>query len=387
MAGVSLLRIASSVWRNASPAVLDPPPPGYLLPATDQSSVVGRQSSDGSPWPFVSVLVLNWNGRRILPACLEALALTDYPAGRWEAIVVDNASTDGSLEEAERAHPWLRTQRNRENWGFGRGYNGAMAAAPGPYIVLLNSDTRVRPDWLQALVNAVETDDRIGAATAKLIYPPESPNAGRIQNAGGLLLANGSGRDRGTVLRDGRWIQEQDEGQYDRREEVFYFSGGGALLRKAALDDAGLFDPRFFMYYEDLDLSWRLRLRGWKVLYVPDAVIVHEHAASSQEWSPLFVYNVDRNRPLMLLKLAPLSLALREMGRYGLEFMVNCARVLWWAVTQRQRGPHAARAKLQARVLFSWLRDAPGILVERVRIQRQRLVPDSAIARWMIESS
>jgi hypothetical protein len=156
------------------------------------------------------------------------------------------------------------------------------------------------------------------------------------------------------VVRDGRVEHEPDRGQYDRQEEVFYFNGAAALLRKAALADAGSLDPRYFMYYEDLDLSWRLRLRGWKVLYVPQAVVEHEHAASSGEWSPLFLYEVLRNRPLMLLKLAPWPLASREVGRHVASLGLNAARVLYWALTRRQRGPHAARARIEALVLLSW---------------------------------
>jgi GT2 family glycosyltransferase len=334
--------------------------------------------------PFVSVLVLNWNGKALLPRCLAALAQTEYPAGRWETVVVDNASTDESLEDAVAAFPWITPWRNPANWGFARGYVAPIAAAAGEYVVLLNSDTRVRPGWLGALVGAAEADPLVGAASAKLIFPPDSPNAGRIQNAGGLLLGDGSGRDRGTLVQDGRVVYEPDRGQYDRQEEVFYFNGAATLLRKAALEDAGSLDPRYFMYYEDLDLSWRLRLRGWKVLYVPQAVVEHDHAATSGEWSPLFLYEVERNRPLMLLKLAPWPLALRETGRYAAELGLNATRVLYWAVTRRQRGPHAARARHQARVVWSWLRDLPGVLAERRRIRRLRRLPDAQIARWMI---
>jgi hypothetical protein len=334
--------------------------------------------------PFVSVLILNWNGARLLPPCLDALAETDYPDGRWETVVVDNASTDGSAEAAQQAFPWIGVRRNAGNWGFARGYNRAIAAAPGPYVVLLNSDTRVRPGWLRALVDAAEADSAIGAVTAKCIFPPDSPHAGKIQDAGGLVLANGAGRNRGTYARASQVFHEEDRGQYDRREEVFYFCGAAALLRKRALDDVGLMDERFFMYYEDLDLSWRLRLRGWRIIYVPEAVVEHAHAASSGEWSPLFTYNVDRNRPLMLLKVAPLSLASGEIARYAAEFTVNCLRVLYWALTRHQRGPHAARTRLQARVLASWLRDAPGVLLDRRRIQRTRRVSDAEIAKWML---
>ncbi len=198
-----------------------------------------------------------------------------------------------------------------------------------------------------------------------------------------MLLADGSGRDRGTILRDGHWQQDLDSGQYDLPEEVFYFCGAGALLRKAALADVGLFDERYFMYYEDLDLSWRLRLRGWRIRYVPGAVVEHLHAASSGEWSPFFTFQVERNRILMLLKLAPAPLALQELVRFIAEFALNCVRVLASAVAKGQRGPHAARTKLQARVLLSWLHDLPGVLAERRRVRASRKLPDSAIAAWM----
>ena len=333
--------------------------------------------------PFVSVLVLNWNGAHLLTPCLEALFETAYPTGAWEAVLVDNASTDGSPDDAMRRFPMLRLHRNPQNWGFARGYNGAISAAPGPYVALLNSDTRVRPGWLRALVGAAAADRRAGAATAKLIYPPGSANAGRIQNAGGLLLTDGSGRDRGTVLRDGQWEQERDCGQYDSPVEVFYFCGAAALLRKAALEDVGLFDERYFMYYEDLDLSWRLRLHGWRVIYVPDAVVEHQHAASSGEWSPFFTFQVERNRMLMLLKLAPATLALRELARFVVEFGLNCAHVLASAVGRHQRGPRAARTKLQARVALSWMRDLPEVLLERRRVRASRTLSDAAIKAWM----
>ncbi|NCV22996.1 MAG: glycosyltransferase family 2 protein, partial [Chloroflexi bacterium] len=150
----------------------------------------------GAVTPFVTVVVLNWNGLRLLPPCLEAVAQTDYPAGQWETVVVDNASTDGSAEWVEANHPWVRVRRNPGNWGFGRGNNPAMRDAPGPFVVLLNSDTRVRPGWLRALVETMDAEPRAGAATAKLLFPDDGPRRGQIQNAGGMLLPDGSGRDR-----------------------------------------------------------------------------------------------------------------------------------------------------------------------------------------------
>ena len=324
------------------------------------------------------MLVLNWNGARLLPRCLEALSRTDYSSGRWEVVVVDNNSSDDSVEAAQRDFPWIKVSRHPANLGFGKGYNPAIRRAQGEYVALLNLDTRVRPAWLKELVRAAEMDPRVGATTAKLLFPTDGPLAGRIERAGGQLLADGSGRDRGQL--------EVDRGQYDTQEEVFYFAGSASLLRKAALQDSGLFDERYFMYYEDVDLSWRLRLRGWKIVYVPTAVVEHEHAASSGEWSPLFIFNVDRNRQLMLFKLAPWPLALREAARYVAEWALNCARVAFWAATRRQRGPHAARARLQARVIASWLWDLPGVLGDRAAIRSERRAARGVVERWLERS-
>ncbi|RLT36700.1 MAG: glycosyltransferase family 2 protein, partial [Chloroflexi bacterium] len=199
----------------------------------------------GSVTPFVTVVVLNWNGLRLLPPCLGAVAQTDYPAGQWETVVVDNASTDGSAEWVEANHPWVRVRRNPGNWGFGRGNNPAMRDAPGPFVVLLNSDTRVRPGWLRALVDTMAAEPRAGAATAKLLFPDDGPRRGRIQNAGGMLLPDGSGRDRGTVVDAGRVSHEPDDGRYDAREEVFFFCGAAVMLRKSALEEVGYFDERY----------------------------------------------------------------------------------------------------------------------------------------------
>ena len=368
----------------------------------------------GTVTPFVTVVVLNWNGLRLLPPCLEAVAQTDYPAGHWETVVVDNASTDGSAEWVEANHPWVRVRRNPGNWGFGRGNNPAMRDAPGPFVVLLNSDTRVRPGWLRALVDTMAAEPRAGAATAKLLFPDDGPRRGQIQNAGGMLLPDGSGRDRGTVVDAGRVSHEPDDGRYDVREEVFFFCGAAVMLRKSALEEVGYFDERYFMYYEDLDLSWRLRMHGWNVVFAPDAVVQHEHAASSGEWSPLFTYNVERNRPLMLMKLAPWRLAVTEAGRYVAELGLNVARVAYWAIRHRQRGPlpHpslrspsppdlyarssqspsppdenalrlVSRTRMQARVVWSWLRDLPGVLRDRRAIKASRRVPDGVITQWM----
>ncbi|MFZ0215076.1 MAG: glycosyltransferase family 2 protein, partial [Candidatus Dormiibacterota bacterium] len=257
--------------------------------------------------PAVSVIIVNYNGLHQLDACLDALRGQEV-AGGFDVTVVDNASQDGSVAHLRRDHRWVRLITCTRNLGFAAASNLAMRAVAGEHLVLLNTDTRVRPGWLAALVDTVEQDARIGAVTGKLVFA-DRPDV--IQNAGGLLLSDGSGGDRGTG--------EHDDGQYEQAEEVFAFCGAAALLRRAALEDVGTFDDSFFMYYEDTYLSWRLRLRGWRVEYDPRAVVDHDHSATSGEWSDFFLFHVDRNRLLMILKNAPPALVATSFSSLGLR--------------------------------------------------------------------
>jgi len=206
-----------------------------------------------------------------------------------------------------------------------------------------------------------------------------------IQNAGTLILRDGSGRDRGALVRGTEVFQEDDKGQYDRREEVFAGCGAALLLRKAMLEDVGIFDDDFFMYYEDMDLSWRMRRRGWKVVYVPDAVVCHVHAASSVEWSPLFLFHVERNRLLMLSKNAPLGLAVSEHARYFASVALNLGRygrsLLFRAPDRSAAG---ARARIQLRVAASLLRLLPSTLAKRRALARREVVPSTKLLNWMV---
>ena len=462
--------------------------------------------------PFVSVVVLNYNGLRFLERCLGSLLQLDYPSDRYEVVVVDNASSDGSAEIAERGFPGVRVIRNNRNLGFAGGNNVAMRTAHAEYIALLNNDTWVTRQWLARLVEAAEHDHRIGACTSKLIFlhdrirlrlettpfrpsewglpdrrelgvrildarviqgeasreaeyldgfygvepsvegpfrwsaavatiglpvlrdggevglqlvaaAPRPNDAGTrltiraaghvfgtwelgsrpclievpvpswlvqqavpvIQNAGTLILRNGAGRDRGTFVVGSEAYQEDDLGQYNRIEEVFAGCGAALLLRKAMLDDVGLFDEDFFMYYEDMDLSWRARRRGWKIVYVPEATVRHAHAASSVEWSPLFLYHVERNRLLMLAKNAPAALALREHLRYVGEVSLNLARCARSSLLRpSDRAVLAGRVAIQLRVIASLLCQLPRTLAKRQQLGKRELVPASKLLRWMV---
>jgi GT2 family glycosyltransferase len=196
-----------------------------------------------------------------------------------------------------------------------------------------------------------------------------------LNNAGGMVFRDGYGADRA--------YQELDRGQYQRPEEVFTFCGGAVLLRTEALREAGLFDEDFFLYYEDTDLSWRLRALGWSIRYQPSALVRHIHSASSVEWSPLFTFHTDRNRLLMLTKNARAGLAVREVLRYPVTTVKYIGRDLLRARYARRRPP-VRPTLLRLRVLGSYLRLLPKMLARRYRLAARARVGRKHLERWLV---
>jgi GT2 family glycosyltransferase len=195
-----------------------------------------------------------------------------------------------------------------------------------------------------------------------------------VNNAGSIVFDDGYGGDRGYL--------EPDDGQYDAAAEVFAWCGGSVLLRPGYLADVGLFDQRFFLYYEDTDLSWRGQLRGWRYRYVPDAVARHVHAASTGEGSPVFQHYVERNRLLMLTKDAPRDLVVRAVWRYLLATLSYARRDIVRPLLRLHR-PSPEQVRRRTASFAGFLRLAPAMLVDRRRIRRRGLVGDADIRAWL----
>jgi GT2 family glycosyltransferase len=447
--------------------------------------------------PLVTVVVLNWNGAHLLPDCLRGLAAQNLPDGQVATWVVDNASTDGSMELLADQFPWVRAIANDSNDGFAGGNNLALREVATPFVALINNDARPEPDWLRRLLEPFSEPgaERLGAVSAKIVflprflavelatpgfvpgtldtrelgvrvyqvtvdgedvtervlwdrvaYGPEGEGPGRFRwtrPAGMLLIpvdrdpahegplrlglrvaaettkaveltwSGGSGGGKAEpepvdlevevpagvpladvlnnagsmVFRDGygadRAYQELDRGQYQTPEEVFAFCGGSVCFRTEALRQAGVFDDDFFLYYEDTDLSWRLRSLGWRIRYQPAAVARHIHSASSVEWSPLFVFHTDRNRLLMLTKNARAGLAAREVLRYPLTTASLALREVARARHTRRRPP-VRPTLLRLRVLGSYVRLLPAMLARRRRIAARASVDRKRLERWLV---
>jgi GT2 family glycosyltransferase len=210
----------------------------------------------------------------------------------------------------------------------------------------------------------------------EVTIPASVPTWDVINNAGSKVYSDGYGADRA--------YQEVDRGQYDRAEEVFAFCGGSVCLRTEALREVGLFDDDFFLYYEDTDLSWRLRSAGWTIRYEPASVTRHVHSASAGEWSPLFVFHVDRNRLLMLTKNATLARAAREILRYPLTTASLATRELARS-RHTHRRPPIRPTLLRLRVTASYLRLLPRMLARRRTLTRAATIPRRTLeSHWLI---
>jgi GT2 family glycosyltransferase len=436
--------------------------------------------------PLVSVIVVNFNGKPYLGPFLESLMQQTYP--KYEIIVVDNGSADGSASFIRDNFPHVRLICSEKNLGFTGGNNLGMRAARGRLYALINNDTVVEPDWLYYLVSEMESDSKIGAVGSKIIffkpylnftidlptfcpakmgglsdhrnlgllmdensgidgcsyhkpvfcagfYNPEYINemvvrwtmghaefmfpvdrkdgdaalrlvvAGGKENSGsrfsvkldGELLGERTlGKDFAEFLfnipvkkvqeksfyllnnaasfLDGkgnagdRGIYQPDRGQFDESEDVEALCGCSMLIRKEALQKIGYFDEDFFMYYEDTDLSWRMRRHGFRLRYQPLSVVNHIHAGTSREGSSVFIFYVTRNRILMTLKNASLK-------DNVIIFLVECGQNLRLAyrwLRAIKDGPIAAQIgkelKIRLRVYLSLFKLAPRMILKRLRL-------------------
>ena len=223
--------------------------------------------------PRVSIVILNWNGRHHLEPCFSTLRRLDYPEDRFEVVLVDNGSDDGSQEEARSKHSWVRLVENDRNVGFSAGCNqGATVAAEGDLdpevLVFLNNDIHVDEGFLRELVAPVVRGEAV-ATTAKMM----SWDGKVLNSAAGGMNFHGIGIQRG-YLRD-------PDPKYDQPRKTLFACGGAMAMDREAYFDVGGFDEEFFAYYEDVDLGWRTWVHGHEVRYVPSALCYHHHSSTS----------------------------------------------------------------------------------------------------------
>ena len=235
--------------------------------------------------PLVSVIVVNFNGRSYLPICFDSLQKT-VPSD-VELIFVDNQSTDDSVLYMQTHFPDVKIILNDENNGYAGGNNLGVAQACGEFVVILNPDTAVQPGWLSALINPLQRDATIGMTTPRILLldqPDTFNTAGNVVHLSGITLCRGMG---------------QPKQAFGETAVISAVSGAAFAMRKVLFEEVGGFDPQFFMYMEDTDLSLRVQLAGYQLLYVPQSVVLHDYTL---KLGPHKTYYQERNRYLMLLK-------------------------------------------------------------------------------------
>lgn len=251
--------------------------------------------------PKVAVVILNWNGRKHLEQFLPSVTAATYE--NFEVIVADNGSTDNSLSFLQLHYPGIRTILFKENYGFAKGYNEALKQVKADYYVLLNSDVEVQPGWLEPMVELLEKDRSIAACQPKILSWHNKKLFEYAGAAGGWLDKYGYPFAKGRVFD----ICEEDKGQYDQSEPIFWASGASLFIRPAVYHAVKGFDEYFFAHQEEIDLCWRIQLAGHKIYSCPSSVVYHVGGGTLPKGNSLKTYLNFRNNRIMLSKNLPLS--------------------------------------------------------------------------------
>jgi GT2 family glycosyltransferase len=324
----------------------------------------------------VSVILRNWNGKKYLGTCLSALEKQTYP--NYEIIFVDDGSTDGSVEFVRENFPSVKLITNdKPDLGSAACANIGIEASSGDYIAVIDVDTDNEPDWLEKLVDVMESGDDIGMCGSKLL---NYDNHKIIDFAGELIY-----KDFSFI---GRGLNELDEGQYDNVEEIFGPMAAAALYRKAMFEVTGLFDVDYYTYPDDFDMGWRGRIAGWKCMFVPTARVYHVHSAIGGVGSLSKAYHLEKNRILMMIKNAPMDKVIFSVP-YALIRYFTLARGL-----KSKKGSAAKMAKSFSKtemittLIKAWIQaflEIPRELKKRQKVQATRKVSRAEMLRWFKE--
>jgi hypothetical protein len=255
--------------------------------------------------PKVAIVILNWNGRNFLEQFLPAVVRTTCT--NLDIIVADNGSVDDSLQFLEQHYPSVRLIRFNQNHGFAKGYNEALKQVEAEYYAILNSDVEVSPDWLLPMISLLEKDKTIAACQPKLLSYNHLLAGKKIFEyagaAGGWLDKYGYPFAKGRLFD----ICEEDHGQYDQAEPIFWASGAALFIRARVFHEMNGFDEYFFAHQEEIDLCWRIQLAGYKIYSCPSAVVYHVGGGTLPKGNSLKTYLNFRNNKIMLSKNLPLS--------------------------------------------------------------------------------
>ena len=251
--------------------------------------------------PNVAIVILNWNGQKYLEQFLPSVLSTNY--ADYKVVVADNGSADDSVAFLEKNYPGIRLIRFTQNYGFAKGYNEALKQVDADYYVILNSDVEVQPGWLQPMVDLLEKDKHIAACQPKLLSYNDKKMFEYAGGAGGWLDKYGYPFAKGRIFD----ISEEDHGQYNEAEPIFWASGAALFIRSSVFHEMKGFDAYFFAHQEEIDLCWRIQLAGYKIYSCPASVVYHVGGGTLPKGNSLKTYLNFRNNRIMISKNMPLS--------------------------------------------------------------------------------
>lgn len=272
----------------------------------------------------VAVVILNWNGKALLEQFLPSV-IAHTPSDKADIVVADNGSTDDSVEMLRVRFPQVRLLLLDKNYGFAEGYNRALRDIDTPYSVLLNSDVEVSPGWLDAPLKALDEQPDIAAAQPKILAQRNKSYFEYAGACGGFMDRYGYPYCRGRLLH----VIEKDNGQYDTPVDVLWATGACLFIRTAIYKQEGGLDGRFFAHQEEIDLCWRLRSRGYRLVCTPQSVVYHVGGATLNVESPHKTYLNFRNNLLMVYKNSSETDIKRVMrARFFLDYLAALKFVL-----------------------------------------------------------
>lgn len=311
--------------------------------------------------PAVTAILVNWNGREWLPGVLDSLRRQREVTLR--IVVVDNASQDGSADWLVEHAPDVTLVRNAANLGFAGGVNRGLAEATSPFVMLVNPDVSLPPDYAATLARVLESRPETGSATGTLVLPD-----GRIDSTGHIAYRNGGAgnRDHGLPIASCQRAEVN---------EVFGVCAAAAVYRMAALHDAELqggdvLSELFFAYLEDVDLDWRLRWRGWIAVHVPAAVATHHRSGTGARRQAFVRRHIVKNHPALVTRQFPAGWLLRNAGALAVMGVMHTAMY----------GSASPRALLG---LADFLRLGPRLLRQRAEIRKRRRITPAQMRRWL----
>ncbi|MAG52614.1 MAG: glycosyl transferase [Nanoarchaeota archaeon] len=315
--------------------------------------------------PLVSVVVLNWNGKDHIEECLGTLFKQSYK--NYEVIVVDNGSEDGSNLTIKNKFPKAKLIENSKNLGFCKANNQGIKLTKGKYVITLNNDTKLDKDWLKELVKVAEENPETGMFSCKMLFYDKPSH---INSRGLKLYYDAKAVDEGF---------DTPDSENEEIKEVFGPCGGAAFFSKELIDDISLdgefYDEDFFIYSDDLDVSFRARWRGWKCLYVPKSKLYHKFQGTTGKISNFGLYYGIKNKMFFIIKNYPLT----TMVRYSP--VIVSRQLVSFIYYLLKLNPAAFKSRMM--ILYK----LPKMLRKRYKIQSTKKVPNKELKKWLLSQS